>query len=692
MIPAALVSTRFWGGIATLVVPVILVLTLFPDWGLVPLDRWALTVLAVALLALGFCLRRGAAEFGALAFVFITGAGAQLYMTEPLWFPTLRLRPQGLRDGIMIALMALEVAVAVAILRRTSPSALLDEAVRRFGAGRIAVLLAVSFAFTVPVTFYVDRGAMGAYLAHVVVGAVLILLHMTVLLAMAWVKSPVSGLHRVSPVAHAMLAVLASLALGIFALETIPHVEDEVAYVFQARTLGGGALSTPAPPEAAQAGLDYYLLEVKDGRWFSATLPGWPAALAAAIIAGVPWLLNPLLAGFSVLMAYQITVRMAGRDEADIVAMMMAFSPWLMAAAATMMPHTLTLALTLLAWWLVLGTREATRRGGMSLLIAGLAMGWIFCTRPLDGLILGGLTGLWVLFWQAGSLRRALPYAVGCILAGSLLLVFNWHLAGSPLTLPLSAYVDRIWAPGANAFGFGPDIGPENQWGALDLWRGHSPAEAALNTINLFSSLQLEFMGWPVGSIILLIGFFLWRRGRSRFDLAMLLLLGTVILVMALYWYADIYYVGPRYWFVAVFPMFYLSARGYVAIRDRLPASGGQGGLRFEAMLWLLCAFGLLVFTPWRGVAKYHEYNGFYADIRDAAAAETFGSDIVIFDGPGDEGAALFLNDPWLRPDRPLFLYDDGALDADALAEAFPGRKITRFTRNPAPGDPDGEE
>lgn len=683
---------RAWGSIAALAAPLVLAVALLPVVGLVPLDRWALSVLAVALLAFGFSMRRGAAEFAALAFVFITGAGAQLYMTEPLWFPTLRLRPQGLRDGIMIALMALEVAVAVAILRRMAPGALLSDAMRRFGAGRIAVLLALSFAFTVPVTFYAGRGAMGAYLAHVIVGAVLILLHMTVLLAMARVPSPVSGLHRVSPFAHAMLAVAASLALGIFAFEAIPHVEDEVAYVFQAHTLAGGALSVPAPPEAAQAGLDYYLLEVKDGRWFSATLPGWPAALAAAIVAGVPWLLNPLLAGSAVLLAYTITARMAGREEADIVAMMMAFSPWLMAAAATMMPHVLTLALTLLAWWLVLGTQEATRRGGMSLLIAGLAMGWIFCTRPLDGVILGGLTGLWVLFGPAGSLRRALPYALGCILAGGLLLVFNWHLAGSPFTLPLSAYIDRFWAPGANAFGFGPDIGPENQWGALDLWRGHSPAEAVLNTINLFSSLQLEFMGWPIGSVALLIGYFLWHRGRSRFDLAMIVLLVTVVLTMALYWFAEIYYIGPRYWFLAIFPMFYLSARGYVAIRDRLPESTGQGGLRFEAMLWLLCAFGLLVFTPWRGVAKYYEYNGFRADIRDAAVSGAFGNDVVIFGGGGDEGAALYLNDPWLRPDRPLFLHDGGDLDRAALAEAFPGRKITSFTRPTTPEDAGGQE
>ncbi|MEZ5867819.1 MAG: hypothetical protein R3D46_04865 [Defluviimonas denitrificans] len=44
-------------------------------------------------------------------------------------------------------------------------------------------------------------------------------------------------------------------------------------------------------------GLDYYLIEVKDGRWFSATLPGWPAVLALGALLGLPWIVNPLLAG-----------------------------------------------------------------------------------------------------------------------------------------------------------------------------------------------------------------------------------------------------------------------------------------------------------------------------------------------------------------------------------------------------------
>ncbi|MEZ5867816.1 MAG: hypothetical protein R3D46_04850 [Defluviimonas denitrificans] len=44
-------------------------------------DRWALAVLAVALWTFRVSLKRGAAAFG-LAFVFVIGGAAQLYLTE----------------------------------------------------------------------------------------------------------------------------------------------------------------------------------------------------------------------------------------------------------------------------------------------------------------------------------------------------------------------------------------------------------------------------------------------------------------------------------------------------------------------------------------------------------------------------------------------------------------------------------
>lgn len=644
-----------------------------------PLDRWALSALALALLVLGLSFRRGAGWFGVLGFVFVTGGAAQLYMTEPSWFPALHLKPQNGREWLMVAVMAGEAAVALAALARLGVGRLVAEAGARLGWDRIAIFLGLGFAFSSPVLNYVWRGAAAAWLAHVGVGGVLMALHLSVLVAMSQVKSPISGLHRLSPIVPATFTVLASLALGAFAFEHLPHVEDEVAYLFQARTFAGGALSVPAPPEAALPGLDYYLLEVRNGQWFSTSVPGWPLALAPFVALGVPWLLNPILAGISVLLAYDIALRRVGRDQADLVALMMASSPWLLAAAASLMPHTLTLTLMLFGWWMVLRARAASGPEARRLVLAGLAMGWIFMTRPLDGLVIGGLTGLWVLAGPGGTLRRAAVFAAGSVATGSVLLLHNYRMTGSPMRLALSDYLDRHWAPGANAYGFGPDIGPPGGWGALDLWPGHGPLEAVLNTVNLIASLQFELLGWSIGSLALVFAFFLWQGRKLAFDWVMLAVIAAVVLSTAFYWFAESYYFGPRYWFLAAFPLLFLSARGYDALRARFPRADGMTVVRIDCILGLCCLFGLLVFTPWRGVAKFHEYGNFHKSYREAARTGQFGNAVVILAPSGDKGSAFFLNDPWLSGPGPIFLHDTGTLDEDALRAAFPGREVIRY-------------
>lgn len=653
-----------------------------------PADRWAGSALGLALFVAGRSLRRGAGTFGLLAALFLAGGTAQLYLTEPLWFPTLRLTPQSAGDFVAVAVIAAEALAAVTVLLRAGALRIVTEAGARLGWGRIAIFLALTTLLASPILNYVGRGAGAAYAAHLVAGGLLAGLHLATLVAMTLVPGPLSGHYRLTPIAPAAVAVVASLLLGAFAFQSLPHVEDEVAYLFQARSFAAGALSVPAPPEAAQPGLDYYLLQVRDGRWYSTTLPGWPLALAPFVALGIPWLVNPLLAGVSVLLAYAIALRRLGRDQADLVALMMASSPWLLAAAGSFMPHTLTLTLLLFAWWLVIRAEDSAE-AGRPLFLAGLALGWIFMTRPLDGVVMGGLTGLWVLVGPRGSLRRATAFALGCGVTGSLLLLHNLALTGNPFRLVLSDYLDGHWAPGANAFGFGPDIGPTDDWGALDLWPGHGPAEAALNTINLAASLQFELLGWSVGSLALIYAFFLWQGSKRTFDWVMAVVAATVICVMAFYWFADSYYLGPRYWFLAAFPLLYLSARGYDALRARFPDADG-GNVRLDSILAVACLFGLLVFTPWRGVVKYYEYGNFHTVWRTALASGGLGNAIVLMQKRGNEGAAFLLNDPWFAPDRPIFLLDRGDLDDAALKAAFPGRDIIRFDAGWSARDPKG--
>ncbi|MGB5871387.1 MAG: glycosyltransferase family 39 protein [Albidovulum sp.] len=674
-------QSRILGAVAILAGLAMLVVTITVSdadlgWSSTLIDRWYFSVGAVALMAFGICARYEAVVFGILAFFLIVGGAAQLYVTDPLWFPALHLTPDNWKEWATIGVIAAEALAAAVVLMRADPGYIFSESRRRLGLGRIAIFVLLTGILSVPLLGYVARGAGMAYGAHVVVGSLLILVHLSVLAAMSQVKSPISGLYRLSPLVPAVVTLGVSLILGYYAFERMPHVEDEVAYLFQARTFAGGALTAPVPPEAALPGLEYYLFDIQDGRWFAATAPGWPAVLSLGVLIGAPWLINPLLAALSVLLAHAITSRLANRDHADLVAMMMGSSPWLLAMAASFMTHTLTLTLMLFAWWMLLRATDTSTNRTRRLIIAGLAMGMIFATRPLDGVVIGVLTGLWLLFRAKGSVIQAAFYGLGCVGTGALALIYNAVITGNPLRQPLANYLDALWGPGANAYGFGDQIGPAGGWGNLDLWPGHSINEALINTINLAASLQFDMLGWSVGSLALILAFLLWQK-PNRADLMMLAVILSTVCVMFFYWFADSYYIGPRYWFLASFPLFYLSARGYQAIRARFPDKDQLAFVRIDSVFWFACIFGLCVFLPWRSITKYYEYGNYHPTTREDAADGRFDNAVVLVKTTGDVGSALMLNDPWLR--GTIYLKDTGGLDDAALKAAFPGRDIIRY-------------
>lgn len=648
------------------------------------IDRWFFSVAGVAAMALGTCLRRGAPAFGVLAFFLVMGGASQLYVTDPQWFPALHLQPQNWKEWATIGMITAEVVVALVVLVRAGPGRFVLEAAERLGLGRIALLIVATAVLSVPVIGYVVRQADEAYLAHVTVALVLMPAHLLVMAAMTQVESPVSGLYRLSPLVPATVTLVVGLILAWFTFERMPHISEEVAFLFQAKTFAGGALTAPAPPAALQPGLTYPLFQLDGSHWYAVTAPGWPVALAAGLLAGAPWLVNPLLAALSVLLAHGVANRLAGRDQADLVAMMMGASPWLLAMSASLLPHTLMLFLMLLAWWLILRAGESPRRRTGRLVAAGLAMGWIFAARPLDGLVIGGLTGLWLLLALPGGLRtgigRALPYGLGCLATGALALLYNARLTGNPLVQPATAYARQN--PTGKPTGYlGDQVGLPTGFELHNLWPGHTVAEALLNTLNLAANLQFELMGWSVGSLALFLAFLLWQK-PNRTDALMLAVIVAVIAAVFFFWFPESYYIGPRFWYLAAFPLFFLSARGYQAIRERFPDKDHLAFVRIDSLFWLACVFGFCAFLPWRAVTKYYEFNDFHPTVREDAAAGRFaaagpGGAVVLVARNGDAGSALFLNDPWLR--GTIYLNQDGQVDQAAVQAALPDRSLIDY-------------
>ncbi len=644
---------------------------------------WFVASAGIAAIVAGYFVSEGARAYAlVLASLFLGGAG-QLWLTQPLWFPALRFGLRGGSDGAMAALVAMQAALAVAVLWRRGAIRRAGALFSVFGPLRILLFLALSAGFSVSVMGYLPRGYLLSWGMHMVAGGALIGVNLLSVAALLSLPPPFTSHRAFHPVIPAFIAFTASAALAWFGFDRLPHVEDELVYLFQAQTLARGSFSAPAPPEALWPGLEYYLLEIRDGRWFATTPPGWPAVLSLGVRAGVPWLVNPMLAGLAVLFAHGVARRLASRSQADIVALLMATSPWFLGASASLMAHTLTVALMLAAWWLLLLDARTRKRRAALWLLAGMAMGWVFSTRQLDGLLVGTLSGLWLLSrWrQPGGGLRVATYSLGAILAGSFYFVHNVALTGRLLTSPLARYISETWKGGGNAYGFGATIGPPGGWGDLDIAPGHSPFEGLLNTANNLSALQLELFGWGIGSLALVWGLLLWGR-PTRTDRAMLGLTLAIIGAMFLYWFAGSFYIGPRYWFAAFFALLFLSASGYRALSGRLmrlgvhPYSSG-------ITLFMLAVFGLSVFTPWRGVAKYHGFGNVTAELRTLARRGDFADGVVFFDLQADVASGLMLNDPWLSPGAPVFLRDMGPEANARAAAALPGRKAFTYSDKP---------
>src|SRR3990170_6574073 len=156
----------------------------------------------------------------------------------------------------------------------------------------------------------------------------------------------------IAAAALALLTTAVSLWIAVDIFETIPHVEDEFAYLWQGEVMAGGRIALPSPAEPESFLVPFVVDHV--GLRFGKYPPGWPAALAVGVAAGAPYVVNPLLAGLAVWLTYRLGQRLAGDLAGLLAAVLTATSPMLLMLSGSLMPHMLSLILTLgfvLAWF-----------------------------------------------------------------------------------------------------------------------------------------------------------------------------------------------------------------------------------------------------------------------------------------------------------------------------------------------------
>ncbi|MEZ5428819.1 MAG: glycosyltransferase family 39 protein [Pyrinomonadaceae bacterium] len=472
----------------------------------------------------------------------------------------------------------------------------------------------------------------------------------------------------------ALWIVLIAGALSYFVYQVHPHVPDETQYFFQAKNMAAGQLTSKAPlvPEA----FSMYMVPSRDARWYGIFPPAFPVMLAIGLKLGAVWLVNPLLAGLCVLLAYLFFQEIYSLRFARIGVLLLCCSPWFIFMAMSFMSHIFLLACSLGA--AVLLARSLRKEKIGYAFGAGLMVGIVSLIRPLDGLLVAVLLGFWALIkcrtWTMRFLTGAC-LTVGTIITGALVLPYNKAITGDPMLLPMNAYYTKYFWKDVMALGFGANRGLD--WG-LDAFPGHSPLEAMVNAaLNTFS-LNIELLGWATGSLLLAVCF-LFSGRMKRKDLWAPVVIVAVLGSYSFYWYSGGPDFGARYWFLIIIPLIALTVRAVEFLGDAIRENREtQVNARVMTAVLLLCGITLVCYIPWRALDKYYHYLGMQPGVERLARQNDFGRSLVLIRGQEhpDFQSAWIYNPLDFEGDAPVYAWDKNPEIRQKLLQNYKDRQV----------------
>jgi hypothetical protein len=344
--------------------------------------------------------------------------------------------------------------------------------------------------------------------------------------------------------------ILAAFLVGRLVYENLPHLEDEFAYLWQARVMADGNLTLPTP-DFPKSFVVPFVVDYQ-GLRFAKYPPGWPEALSLGVRAGLNSWVNPLLAGLAVWLTYQLGKRSMNELSGFLGALLLGTSPMFLIQSGSLLSHVWSLVLTVsfTLFWIDSLEGNEGRDGKVPAVLAGLCLGVLGLTRPLTALAICipfALEGAAALV-QGPSWKRKRVLAIGGIgiLLAGLYPLWQNAVTGNFLTNPYT-----LWWP-YDRYGFGPGFGVTEA--------GHSLLQGWRNTRYSLRVAASDLFGWPKISWLFL-PFGVWASRRSRLTLYSL---GITVCLVGLYlgYWVGSWLLGPRYYIEALPGLALLSAAG----------------------------------------------------------------------------------------------------------------------------------
>jgi hypothetical protein len=425
----------------------------------------------------------------------------------------------------------------------------------------------------------------------------------------------------------ASIATLMAVGFGWYLFHWRPITGDEFSQLWQSHLIANGRLfarveSRPEFFSTAET-LNF------GGRWFSQFPMGGPAIMSLGVLAGVPWLVNPLLTGVSVAGIHRFLVLTADERSARIATVLLALCPFLLFMGGSEMNHTAALAcvstaLAALATWY---TSSGGRRAAGAAALVGVAMGVAATIRPYDAALVASVIGVFQLHavWRRQELRRSLlaQAIAGCIPIAALV-ASNWATVGAPLTFAYDALHGAEHHPGFHLTPLGFE---------------HTPRRGLYIISAYLMKLNAGLFAWPIPAVPLVAGTMLLQRTESRWDRLLVGIVAALLVGYAVYW-GESYFVGPRYLFLALPVLVVYVSRFPGALGDRLRSPT----LRLAASLLIPLSVTVAWISPpmesrisgvW-GLAQPNRMKGSEAGLLDDQARRDL-----------PPGSLVFLDDGW---------------------------------------------
>lgn len=377
------------------------------------------------------------------------------------------------------------------------------------------------------------------------------------------------------------------LALHFSILLDFPLVSDEYSYLFQADIMKTGRLHAQSPPMPESFKCANI---INDGKWYSKYTIGWPLLLTLGALVNLPFIINALLAGGSLVLIHLLTKEIWNRGAALAGVFLALFSPYFILLAGTYFPHTATGFFILLMYLSLFRMKDT---GGWKYpILAGLSIAFLFLIRPADGgvILLGAVPAFLYYWWKSGDRRsffiKSIPFIAGVGAGLGILLMVNYMQNGNPMLFSFEKYRS------IEKWGFG----------AIR----HTPLKGLWNFA--FSYMRMGFWVVPFLTLGSLISLF--RKKVEAYMLA-IPILGFVLFYFFYYSLGNIEF-GARYYYPAFILMVPLAAGGLESLSrlwEKSPWAPGKSivvGVMFAAVF--LSLYGIYpALLP--GIQKQYAMN-----------------------------------------------------------------------------------